>query len=60
MASGSSLRIGRQLNSSTTEVAGGFTIDERQVVLIDTPGFDKTTKNDIDILTLIATYLNTT
>ena len=62
MASGSSLRIGRSLNSCTTEVqlANEFTIDERQVILIDTPGFDDTNKSDTDILTLIATFLATT
>ena len=62
MASGSGLRVGRQLNSCTTEVqvADEFTIDGRQVVLIDTPGFDDTTKSDTDILTLIATFLATT
>jgi len=62
MASGSSLRIGRSLNSCTTEVqlANEFTIDGQQVILIDTPGFDDTTKSDTDILTLIATFLATT
>ena len=61
MASGSSLRIGRRLGLCTTEVraADGFTIDGRQVFLIDTPGFDDATKSDIDILTLIATFLAT-
>ena len=56
MASGSNLRIGRHLYSCITEVqlANEFTIDGRQVVFIDT------NRSDIDILTLIATFLATT
>ncbi|KAJ2935050.1 hypothetical protein H1R20_g2003, partial [Candolleomyces eurysporus] len=34
-----------------------FDIDGRKVVLVDTPGFDDTTKSDSDILKLIADFL---
>jgi len=62
MASGSDLRIGMDLASCTAEVqlADEFSLDGRQVILIDTPGFDDTTKSDTDILKLIAAFLATT
>ena len=62
LASGSSLRVGMGLESSTTEVkrADKFTLDGKPVILIDTPGFDDTTKSDADILKLIAAFLATT
>ncbi|EIW84007.1 hypothetical protein CONPUDRAFT_119547 [Coniophora puteana RWD-64-598 SS2] len=58
-ASGSSLRIGTGLESCTNEVQTSrpFNLDGRSVVLIDTPGFDDTTKSDTDVLRLIATSL---
>ena len=34
-----------------------FTLDERPVTLIDTPGFDDTYKSDADILKMIAAFL---
>jgi len=42
------------------QLAGGFTIDGRPVVLIDTPGFDDTKMSDTDVLKLIAAFLATT
>lgn len=50
------------LESCTPEVqlANEFTLDGRQVLLIDTPGFDDTTKSDTEILKNIATFLTTT
>jgi len=62
MASGSDLRIGMDLESCTAEVqlADEFALDGRQVILIDTPGFDDTSKSDTDILKLIAAFLATT
>jgi len=62
VASHSSLRVGMDLESCTSEVqlANEFTIDGRRVVLIDTPGFDDTTKTDTMILKNIATFLATT
>ena len=61
LASGSSLRVGTGLESCTTDVklANEFTVDGRTVILIDTPGFDDTTKSDAEILRLIAAYLAT-
>ena len=50
------------LESCTAEVqlADEFTLDGRQVILIDTPGFDDTSKCDADILKIIAAFLATT
>ncbi|KAF8150026.1 P-loop containing nucleoside triphosphate hydrolase protein [Crassisporium funariophilum] len=60
-ASGSSLRIGKGLQSCTSivQVAQAFELDGRSVTLIDTPGFDDTTKSDADILRMIAAFLAT-
>jgi len=62
LASRSHLRVGANLESCTDEVqlADEFTLDERRVVLIDTPGFDDTTKSDTDVLKMIADFLATT
>ena len=61
LASGSSLRIGMGLTSCTAEVklADEFTLDGATVTLIDTPGFDDTSKSDADILEMIAAFLAT-
>ena len=61
LASGSNLRIGMLLESCTAEVqlADKFTLDGRAVTLIDTPGFDDTSKSDVDILKMIAAFLAT-
>ena len=34
-----------------------FTLDDQNVILVDTPGFDDTTRPDTDIITAISTYL---
>jgi hypothetical protein len=34
-----------------------FNLDDRRVVLIDTPGFDDTTQSDTDVLRMIAAFL---
>ena len=62
MASRSNPRIGMDLESGTSEVQLGdeFTLDRRQVILIDMPGFDDTNKSDTDILKSIAAFLATT
>ena len=59
LASGSNLQVGNDLELCTTEVQPTveFTVDERTVILIDTPGFDDISTSDADILRLIATYL---
>ncbi|TFY83409.1 hypothetical protein EWM64_g596 [Hericium alpestre] len=61
-ASGSQLRVGFGLQSCTSDVqmAQAFQLDGRKVVLIDTPGFDDTSRTDTDILRLIASWLQVT
>ena len=61
-ASGSDLRVGMNLESCTAEVqvTDKFFLDGRAVALIDTPGFDDTSKSDTEILKLIALFLATT
>ncbi|KAF9259473.1 hypothetical protein L218DRAFT_947600 [Marasmius fiardii PR-910] len=61
-ASGGSLRIGKSLRSCTSAVqlSPMFTLAGREVILIDTPGFDDTNKSDYDILKMIAAFLATT
>ena len=62
LASGSQLRVGINLKSCTAEVqvANKFTLDGRQVILIDTPGFDDTNVSDAEILEKIAAFLAVT
>ena len=62
LASDSSLRVGINLESCTDEVntADAFPLDGRPVVLIDTPGFDDSSKSDTEVLKLIAAYLAST
>lgn len=56
LASGSSLGVGQGLESCTSEVQAStrFGVGEKQVVLIDTPGFGDTTLADSDIWKTIA------
>ncbi|OCH83803.1 hypothetical protein OBBRIDRAFT_742684, partial [Obba rivulosa] len=60
--SGSDLKVGNGLRSCTSAVEHSrtFQLFDRNVTLIDTPGFDDTTKSDTDILKMIAVYLSTT
>jgi len=62
MASGSDLLVGTDLESCTTDVqlANEFILDGRTVELIDTPGFDDTSKSDADVLEMVAAFLATT
>ena len=62
IASHSNLRVGASLESCTDEVqlADEFTLEGRRVVLIDTPGFDDSTKSDTDVLRMIADFLTKT
>ncbi|KAJ7285185.1 P-loop containing nucleoside triphosphate hydrolase protein [Mycena rebaudengoi] len=59
VVSGANLRVGRGLSSctNTVEVAPSFQLDGRTVTLIDTPGFDDTSRSDTDILSMIAAFL---
>jgi len=61
LVSGSSLGVSKGLRSctNTVQVAGAFNLDGRRVVLIDTPGFDDTTRSDTDVLKMIAAFLAT-
>ena len=54
--------MGNGLRSCTDEVhvSSPFTLGGRTVTLIDTPGFDDTSKTDTDILKLIASFLEVT
>ncbi|KAF9259854.1 hypothetical protein L218DRAFT_873661, partial [Marasmius fiardii PR-910] len=58
-ASGGRLPIGDGLQSCsvTIETSPSFFVDGRNVVLIDTPGFDDTTRTDTDILSMISVFL---
>ena len=62
LASGSSLRVGTGLEPCTTEIqlSDELALDGRRVVLIDTPGFNDTSKSDTDILEMITAFLATT
>ncbi|KAH0833287.1 hypothetical protein J3R83DRAFT_12352 [Lanmaoa asiatica] len=62
LASGSNLPVGRGLESCTSEVRTSkpFLLNGRIVTLIDTPGFDDTSRSDTDILSSIAAYLSNT
>jgi hypothetical protein len=59
LVSGSNLAVRRGLQPVTDAVqaGGAFHLDGHRVVLIDTPGFDDTTKSDTDILKMIAAFL---
>ncbi|KAG2058604.1 hypothetical protein BDR06DRAFT_929414 [Suillus hirtellus] len=61
-ASGSDFPIGRSLESCTSEVQATkpFKLNGREVTLIDTPGFDDTSRSDTDILAMIGAYLSQT
>ena len=50
------------LESCTAEVklANEFSLNGRPVTLIDTPGFDDTSKSDTEILKVIAAFLAST
>ena len=60
LLSGSSLRVGSQLESCTNEVqlSRSFMLDGQTIAFIDTPGFDDTNSSDTNILNMIAAYLS--
>ena len=62
MLSRSNLYVKMYLEPGTSEaqLVDEFTLDGRQVILIDTPDFDHTDKSETDILKLIAAFLATT
>ncbi|KAG5220558.1 Lanosterol alpha-demethylase [Salix suchowensis] len=53
------LPVGAGLRSCTNDVqiCRPFELDGRRVTLVDTPGFDDTTKSDTDVLAMIAAFL---
>lgn len=53
--------MGEGLRSCTAAIGNSdiFELDGCSVMLIDTPGFNDTTKSDTDILKLISTYMAT-
>ncbi|KAF9781312.1 hypothetical protein BJ322DRAFT_269416 [Thelephora terrestris] len=59
LVSRSNLRVGNGLQSCTEAVgaSNSFPLDGRRVTLIDTPGFDDTTRSDTDVLNMIALFL---
>ncbi|KAF8551121.1 hypothetical protein OG21DRAFT_1369437, partial [Imleria badia] len=59
LASGSNLAVSDSLESCTIDVeTSAFLLDGRTVTLIDTPGFDDTTRSDTDVLKSITDYLS--
>ncbi|KAE9408492.1 hypothetical protein BT96DRAFT_1013525 [Gymnopus androsaceus JB14] len=58
LAGGSHFVVGEGLESCTQHVqCHRFAFGDKDVALIDVPGFDDTSKSDIDILTIIADFL---
>ena len=45
--------------TDAVKIAGTFKLDGCRVVLVDTPGFDDTTRSDADVLNMIAAFLET-
>lgn len=56
------MKISGGLRSCTNivQTAPPLVLDGKVVTLIDTPGFDDTTKSDTDILKMIAQFLSLT
>ncbi|KDR67885.1 hypothetical protein GALMADRAFT_257785 [Galerina marginata CBS 339.88] len=59
LISGDRLRVGETLESCTEDVALSlpFSIDGQRIRLVDTPGFDDTSKSDAEILSVIVQFL---
>ncbi|PSR73053.1 hypothetical protein PHLCEN_2v11075 [Hermanssonia centrifuga] len=59
LVSGSHLQVGEGLLSCTPSVQTSqtFALFGRRIMLIDTPGFDDTTKSDTEVLKMIASSL---
>ena len=55
------LRVGHSITSctSTVDIADPFELDGRQVVLLDTPGFNDTTKSEAEVLRIVASEFET-
>ncbi|KAF8170412.1 hypothetical protein BJ912DRAFT_1066593 [Pholiota molesta] len=61
VASGANLRVGGELQSclNIVQIAQSFILNGQSITLIDTPGFDDTTKDDSDTLRMISVFLAT-
>ena len=61
LVSGSNLAVGNEVRSctQTVKVADPFYLHGFRVVLIDTPRFDNTTVSDMDVLKMVAHFLDT-
>ena len=59
LASGGQLVVGNTLQSCTNgvDISPAFIIDGKPTLLVDTPGFDDTTKTETEILSMLATFL---
>lgn len=40
------------------ELSQAFELDGKEVVLVDTPGFDDTAKSDSDVLNIVCDYIH--
>jgi hypothetical protein len=62
--SGSNLTVGNGLKSCTSNIQFSKPFNVKSIspaiILVDTPGFDDTSKSDVDTLNLIAAYLTDT
>lgn len=54
------MRVGSGLHSETAAIELSRTLKykSQRIVMVDTPGFDDTTRSDSDVLTIIASYLS--
>ena len=61
-ASGSQFDVGHGLKSCTSKIVrtGVFALAGREIILIDTPGFDDTNISDIDVLKSMSGFLSAT
>lgn len=61
LASNSDLRVSNSLISCTehVELSKPFDLDGMEVTLVDTPGFDDTSKSESDVLNVVCEYLAT-
>ena len=59
LASNSNLRVSDSLQSCTQHIehAPPFTLDDCVITLVDTPGFNDTTRSDEEILHTMCEYL---
>ena len=49
--------MGPESYTAEVKLTDEFTLDRRAVTLIDTPGFDDTSKSDMEILRIVGAFL---